>query len=105
MCIRDRICSDHRPLSALLGYSLTSSLDTVQTVTDRYCPCWDEVRNDDISKYQCRLNELLSAVNIPADLLSCGECCELCEHRSLVNVYYDKIISCIVTATENVIPR
>ena len=41
------ICSDHRPLSALLGCSLTSSLDTVQTVTDRYYPCWDGVRNDD----------------------------------------------------------
>ena len=104
------ICSDHRPLSAVLGCSLTSILDTIQPgcngVTDKYYPCWDRVCNEDISRYQCRLDELLSAVNIPADLLSCnGECSDLCEHRSLVDMYYDKIISCIVSATENVIPH
>ena len=61
---------------------------------------------EDISRYQCRLDELLSAVNIPAALLSCnGECYDPCEHRNLVNLYYDKIISCIATASENVIPR
>ena len=104
------ICSDHRPLSALLGCSLTSIVDTVQPgcngATDKYYPCWDRVSNEDISRYQCRLDELLSAVNIPVDLISCnGECCDLCEHRTLVNMYYDEIISCIITATENVIPR
>ena len=103
------ICSDHRPLTALLGCSLTSIHDTVHPghggITDGYYTCWDGVCNEDISRYQCRLDELLSAVNIPAALLSCsGECYDPCEHRSLVNLYYDKIISCIATATENVIP-
>jgi len=104
------ICSNHRPLSALLGCSLTCIHDIVHTghsaFTHRYYTCWECVCNEDILRYRCRLDELLRNVNIPTDLLSCNsECCDPCEHCSFIDLYYDKIIGCVVRATENVIPR
>ena len=86
------ICSDHTPLSALLDCSPTLIHDTAHpchgSVTVSFYACWNGVSNDDILRYQRKLDELLSTINIPPDLLSCnGVCHNSCVHRNLVSLY------------------
>ena len=54
--------------------------------------------------YKDDLNNYLTNIDIPKDLLSCNGACSMSEHHNLLDVYYNKIISCISCATENVIP-
>ena len=102
----EAVCSDHRPLCAnFLCPVLCNPMNVNNDVRHpKYVPNWCKVTSDTIEYYKDSLNNYLTNIDIPKDLLSCTGACNMSDHHNLLDMYYNNIISCISCATEAVIP-
>ena len=52
-------------------------------------PNWCKATTDTIVCYKAVLNNYLTSVDIPKDLLSCNGACSMSEHHNILDVYYN----------------
>ena len=102
----DLICSDHRPLSALLKCSVSHTPWSPDMLIrpNKSMFNWSNLAYDTVDKYKFTLDSCLSNVDIPSDVL-CNGYCNVPEHKDRICDYYDCIIRCIQNATAAVIPQ
>ena len=82
----------------------TGSGITARSRHPKYVPNWCKATPDATEHYKDSLNNYLTNIDIPKELLSCSGACNMSDHHNLLDMYYNNIISCISCATEAVIP-
>jgi len=101
--------SDHYPICLSLNIDIEDSSAYMshadcdnKPTTSRLM--WQKATESDIALYKDRLNSALAEIHIPVNAISCEDICCI-NHRTVIQEYFDNIISACVSAAEGTIPQ
>jgi len=99
------ICSDHKPILAVVNnlFPLTrAAVDSSPPTNSPHSsiPDWPKANQLSIDSYQQELDYMLGQIDVPNDRL----CTTDAEYATMIDRYYNALLSCIHTATVNNIP-
>ena len=108
----DYVCSDHRPLSAVLcNVSVNLTHAVVSNNSDdvefsHWLPDWSRLTEAQCNEFSCTLHTMLDNISIPRPLVGCcGNKCSSSEHNMLLNDYYNDIIQAVKLCVEMIVPK
>lgn len=103
--LSDPICSDHKPLSAVLRFSVTRQVAIAEhNVSLCDVRNWSNMSPDGLESYRHALDASLCNVSIPTSVLSCTETCDVSSHRHVIDAYYTDIVRCLQAETCAAVP-
>jgi exonuclease III len=103
----DYLCSDHRPLTALLQCTPASFIDIEESDTDSFTSSfqWSNATSAELYNYLSVLSDKLSSICYPNYLSSCSVNCNDAQHISAIDSYYSDVMNCVKQAVEYAIPK